>query len=269
MRVCRLSFGAQLGDRPYGLQLTAAQDRDPVGPGLKLGQNVRGQNDGRAACFLFIEDLEEITPGFRVETGHGFVQQQKIRIADQSLGKPKTLPHALGVGADPTVCGLAEMHAVENSLVQRCIGALQPGIEPKRLRSAQRVLEHGLFRQEPDPALDGVELRPRRSSAEDAESPATWRDEPEAKFEQRTLARTVRADQGDALARMNVESDPVQGFEFAVGLGEGIGGDGGSGAHDPGPSLAAPPVGGSIRGARSITPPGCSAGNELCAHFRT
>ena len=74
-------------------------DHHPVTRQADFGQDVRGQDDGAPAAHAGNQSAE-LGRLFRVEADGGFVEDQHLRVVQQSLGQADALPVALGQRPD-------------------------------------------------------------------------------------------------------------------------------------------------------------------------
>ena len=108
LEVDALEIGvAELAGRQRAHQLSVLHDAD-ARPGL-LGaeQVVRGHQHRDAVCAQLLQQVGELVRRLGVETRRRLVEQQRLRALGQRDGDADLLPHALRVGADAPVGGVA------------------------------------------------------------------------------------------------------------------------------------------------------------------
>ena len=93
-------LGQQLGAGALRLDPSAADDHHPVGDGLDLGQQVRGEQHGAAAVGEVAQHAPHPAHAFRIEAVGGLVEDQDLGVAEQCVGEPQALAHAERVLAD-------------------------------------------------------------------------------------------------------------------------------------------------------------------------
>jgi hypothetical protein len=71
----------QLGRGALRLDLPVADDHDPVGDGLDLGQQVRGEQDGPAAVGEVAQHPAHPAHALGVEAVGGLVEDEHLRVA--------------------------------------------------------------------------------------------------------------------------------------------------------------------------------------------
>ena len=70
-------------------------DRDPVAQPLDLAQEVRVEEDGRAARLRLADDGADVVAAHRIERGRGLVEDDERRVAEQRGAEAEALLHAL------------------------------------------------------------------------------------------------------------------------------------------------------------------------------
>ena len=98
---------AQFRQRALRDQKPAVHDEDVLGAILEFVERVRRDQDGGAVVAQFVQDFVEGLAQRRIEARRRLVQQQHARPAEQRLGQAQALAHALGIGPDPAVGGIA------------------------------------------------------------------------------------------------------------------------------------------------------------------
>ena len=121
----------------------------------------------------------------------------------------------------------AQVHGVEDCLAaRRGVGDLvEVGVKAEVLARAEVVVQHRLVGHHADRPVDGV-VAGNEVHAAESDGPARWPSESSEQTQQRRLARPVRAEQADRLARLDGERDAVDGRDPTVHLGHVVGPDG-------------------------------------------
>ena len=192
------------------------QDHDPVGAG-RGGQPVRDHDRGARRGQL-ADRVVDRGLGGQVERGGGLVEQQDGRVGQLGAGQ-----------RDELALAGRQVAAAFGDLV--VVAAGQPGDHVVRAGRPGRRLDLGVAGVRPGvrdrvPDRAGEQVRLLRDDAElvpvagqvvvadvgavDQDLPAGRVVEPGDELDQRGLARAGLADQGDGLARLDGEADPVQ-----------------------------------------------------------
>ncbi len=85
---------AQLLQRPFGQDLSAVQDGDPVAEPLRLAHDVRGEDDALAVIAQLGHRVQQRPGHQHVQPGRGLVEDQHGRIVDHGPGHRNLLLHA-------------------------------------------------------------------------------------------------------------------------------------------------------------------------------
>jgi hypothetical protein len=208
---------AQRGERVVGDHEALRQDHDPVGARLHLGQRVAGKQDRGALGGKLVEHGVEVAPRDRVEARGRLVEDQKLRLADQRLGKPDALAHALRIGADAALRGLGQAHPFQQAHRRARGLAPQAQIGADLLEPGERGVEGHVFRQVGDLAARGAAAG---GVADDVDLARIEGDQAEDDLHQRRLAGAVVAQKRHALARRDSETDVRQRPRRAEALSE-------------------------------------------------
>ncbi len=86
---------------------------DPVARHLDLAQEVRVQEDGRAPGLEVADHVADEEAAEGVEPRGGLVEEDELGLAEERLGQPDPLLHALAVLPEAPVCGIDELHATK------------------------------------------------------------------------------------------------------------------------------------------------------------
>ncbi len=127
----------------------------------EIVDKVRGQHDAHALRGdLLHEDLEELPPGKRIETGHGFVEDEKLRTFGDRHRQRNLGALAAGERTGPLV-------GIEVELFDPSLGELlipvrtEGGAHHQVLRDGHPVVDRSVLGEE----SDLVELDPPRAGA--------------------------------------------------------------------------------------------------------
>ena len=238
--------GQQLGAGALRLDPAAADDHHPVGDGLDLGQQVRGEQHGAAAVGEAAQQAAHPAHALGIEAVGGLVEDQDLRVAEQRVGEPEALAHAERVLADAP----AGRRLVEADELQQLVDAPRRhahglGGDGERLAAAAPgVLGRGVEQDADAPAgVWQVAVAP----AEDPGLAAVGLGEADEHPHRRGLAGAVGAEEARDGARLAAEGDVGDDRAPAELLGECLGFDhgcrlaaGGDRDHGPRATLAAP-----------------------------
>src|SRR5581483_703343 len=186
-------------------QHTATRDVDhPVEVRQQRVHVVREEQDGeRALPADSVEQRSDRQLVRQVEAVERFVEEQQVRLADECLRDQQPLLLTARELADRTLGEALGPHDANRLRDARCVG-----IAPRQRHAETRSVD-----AEPDEidaanARRGIEGVPLRQVADfTVHDRATRREgkQPEQRFEQGRLARAVRAEHGDELARLDRE----------------------------------------------------------------
>ena len=202
----RPGLGQQLGARALRLDPPVADDHDPVGDGLDLGQQVRGEQHGAAAVGEAPQQPAHPAHALGIEAVGGLVEDQDLRVAEQRVGEAEALAHAERVLADAP----AGRRLVEADELEQLVDALHrhahgPGGDGERLAAAAAGVLRRRVEQDPDAAA-GV----RQVAVAPAEDPglaAVGLGQADEHPHRRALAGAVGAEEAGDGARLAAEGD--------------------------------------------------------------
>ncbi len=220
----RAGLGEQLGAGALRLDPTAADDHHPVGDGLDLGQQMRGEQHGAAAVGEAAQQPAHPAHALRIETVGGLVENQDLGVAEQGVGEAEALAHAERVLAD----ALAGRRLVEADEREQRVYALdrhahRPRGDGERLAAAAPgVLRRGVEQQADSPSgIRQVAVAP----AEDPRFAAVRLRQADEHAHRGGLARPVGAEEAGDGARLAAEADVRDDRPAAELLGECLGFD--------------------------------------------
>ena len=203
-------------------QVDLDDPRDPAGPRAhhddarreedRLGDRVGDEDDGRAAGLPDPQELE-VEPLARhlVERAERLVHQQELRVERERPGDRDAHLHPARELPGMVVLEAGELDEVDHLPDALGAAAAVPAGELERERDVLRhgppVVEHGLLEDHP---VVAVEPRLVRGLPADVHRALRRLDEVGDHAEQRRLAAAGRPDQGDELARLELEVDLLQ-----------------------------------------------------------
>ena len=200
-----VAVGEQLVDGPANLQHALGQNAHPVADELDLEQFVRRDEQGLALVAQVGQDVADLLAGDGIEPGGGFVKDQYVGVAEQGLGHADALPHPLRVAADQAPARVRHPDDLEH-FVDTATEVLAPepvelAVKIEDLLATEKV---GIIRalgQVADLAADGG--RADVLAAQNLDTAARREDQAEKELDGGGLARPIRPEVAEDLARMN------------------------------------------------------------------
>ena len=138
-----------------------------------------------------------------------------MRIAEQCLGQPQALAHALGIGLDPPVDGMGQPDLFQQIIGLLAGGALDAGKVMQGLATGQLRIEHHVFRQIAELA---TYFRRVRRAAQHLHLTFGRSEQAEDEFHGGGLAGAIVAEQPQHLARLQLQIQLAQRGHLAVTL---------------------------------------------------
>ena len=209
----------------------APDDRDAVGEGLDLGEDVAGEEHGAAGSLRLGDRLLEDHLHERVEPGGRLVEEQQVDVGDERGDQGDLLPVALGVGA--RLLRRVEVEAFAQLVAARVVDvAAQPGEEVDRLAAGHRRPQLDVAGHVGQALVQLDRVAPRVATEHPHGAPVGAQ-QSEEDAHGRGLAGAVWAEEAVDLAVVDLEVEAVEGVHGAEGLDQALGGDDGfGGAHD-------------------------------------
>ena len=90
------------------LQPAVVKNRNPVAKRLRIRENMGGEEYCLLPLLQPQDDITDLPSAERIQTGHGLVQKDEIRVIDQGLRNSHALNHALGESAQRNIAGCGE-----------------------------------------------------------------------------------------------------------------------------------------------------------------
>src|SRR3990170_6375666 len=144
-----------LGDGTRGDDAAAVEDEDARADLLDLGEEVRAEQDGRAALARDpADERENLALPRRVEPERRLVEEDHLGFVDERAREPEALAHAAAVGRDQRAAAVGEAHLGEQSLRHNAGARPAVAVEPRVV--AQVLLARlplgvaGAFREDAD-----------------------------------------------------------------------------------------------------------------------
>jgi len=103
----------QIVDRAFYHEMAEVEDRDSVADPLHVVEYVRADED-RCRSSQAGDDLENVASALRVQRADWLVQEEHLRLVDESLADAEALAHAARVAADAPMSGILQTHYLEH-----------------------------------------------------------------------------------------------------------------------------------------------------------
>ncbi len=222
---------------PRAITTPPVDDRDPVREPLRLLHVLGGEQQRRPSRDELVDDLPQLQPGPRVQTGGGFVQEQHGWLRHERTGEVEPAPHAAGVALDRTVPRLDQVE-----LFEQLTCPLAAAFDAQMIEAADHfeILEAGEVFVDRGVLARGADARTQRACiGDDVESryggPALVRHEQGGEHPHRgRLAGAVGPEQRRHRPFRDSQIDSVEGRDRSVPLDQPLG-DYGVG-HESSPS---------------------------------
>jgi hypothetical protein len=223
----RLAIAANVLGRAGRHDPTGGDDRHAIGQRLGLIHVVGGEEDGLAQVAQAADHVPGLPPGRGVEAGGRLIQEEQLGIADQGQGHVEAplLPTRERRGAG---VGLLAQPDQVHRLVDVPGGGVVAGVLLHRLARRQLGDQTGLLEDEAH-AVPPCPVRPLRVDAEHAHLPRVARPVALEDLDGGGLAGAIRAQEGEDLARADLEIDPPHRLQAVVGLAQALDADHGFG----------------------------------------
>src|SRR5438270_1137042 len=190
---------------------------------------MRGQEDCFAKLREVLDDLPEMPPGARIETGSRLIKEQDFRIAGQSNPdiKPAFLPS--GELVDLRLPLLLEPYEGDH-LVQRSRMRIEAPVHVDRLGDGQVGVDTSRLQDDPDlfpkPAVMGRGIDAKHRDSSGIAGAESLQD-----LNGRRLARAVRPEQGKDFSLRDGDVNTLDRYQAAVRLAQALNFDNGA-RHD-------------------------------------
>src|SRR3989454_2286711 len=201
------------------LERAVAEDRDTVGHRHRLGLVVSHVH--HCDAHLAVDALEldlHLLPQFLVERSERLVQQEHVRVEDEAPGERDALLLAAGQLARMLIGEPAQPDKVEDLV--HALRLLRARKRAHAQRKGDVALDRHVGKQgvvlEDDADVALVWLAARQILAAELDDAAAGLLEARDHHQRRRLPRAARAEQGEELALVDLEADPVDGVDAAV-----------------------------------------------------
>src|SRR5213075_2526252 len=204
----------ELARRPEGDDLAMVDDRDTVAKSLGLVHVMRREQNRAAGRLELPDELPDLTARLRIEPGRRLVEEEQLRIADDRAREREPLLLPSRKLADPTVALLVELDESDH-FIDSAPACIEAAKEPHRFGDRQLLGELRLLKLNSEPFTKFV-LVGRPAAAEHDDVALVRRGKPFADLDRRRLTGAVRPEKTEALARRNLEIEPVDGDDDVV-----------------------------------------------------
>ena len=173
----------QLPQRALRGHRAALHDEQLVDPVLDLCQDVRGDDDGGAAFLRGAQDGVKVGDALRVQSVGRLIEEDQVRLAQQSLRQAEPLAHALGVRLYRPRGGMRQAHQVEQRCASSARNVLQVRKKVQYFLATQVIVGEKTFRQIADAPARLAKGRFGRVLAQYVQRAGAGRDQTEHQLE--------------------------------------------------------------------------------------
>ena len=157
----------QVGQCTLKAQAPFVDDADVTGDLLYFGQQVTGEKDGHPELFGQPHDqVPHLLDAAGIEAVGGLVQDEQLRFAQQSKRQPQSLPHAIGVAADPATGGILQAHDGQHAVDLRLNASGETSRHLQVLAAGQVGIDGRGFDQGSQPGQQIPAVPPQRLAKE-------------------------------------------------------------------------------------------------------
>jgi tumor protein p53-inducible protein 3 len=199
-----------------GDAFAVVDDGDAIAKAFRLVHVMRRKQNGSTPLTESLHDVPQLQTALRIEAARGLVEEQDVRLADESTRDSKTLFLTAGEFSNAGIQLL-----VEREVVQQIAGIRPVPIEgaeqPQRLEHGELLAELR-FLQRDAHALAQLSLMLLPREAENTDLASVRRVDPFEDLDRRRLARAVRPEQPEALPTTDLQIEAVDGLDVRVML---------------------------------------------------
>ncbi|MNS90308.1 hypothetical protein D3C72_1243580 [compost metagenome] len=214
-----IKLGQQFAHRALGDDLAVVDDGQVAAQVLGLFQVVGGEDDRGAGGVDLLQHAPHVAADLDIHAGSRFVQDQQARPGHHRAGDHQPALHATGQGAAHHLRLLPQVGALELDLGHllgfRARHAVEAGVVHEDVEGLFEQVEVDLLRHQPDQAHGGAAVA-HQVAAEHLHLALAEVDQGTDDADQGGLAGTVRAQQGEEVARGHFQRDPFQGLGAVV-----------------------------------------------------
>ena len=214
--------------RSLGHDFAAVHDDQPITELLGLIHVMGREDECRPALLQLVQPVPEHVTSLGIEAGGRLVEQHQFGLADERPGNAHAPLLAAGEWVDGVVLAFGQLDELEQLCgpcprhVPRDVEV--PGVDYEVLENRQFVVELVHLRDDPDAGPDGSAVG-CGTQTEDLEPATGGRGHASDHAHARCLAGSVRAEEPECFALLDVEIDLVDCDEVAEFLHERSGGD--------------------------------------------
>ena len=215
----------QLPRRALGDDAASVHDHQPVAELLRLVHVVGGEDEGHTLPLERVEAIPQQVASLRVEAGGGLVEQQQLGLVDEGARHDEPPLHAARQRVDAVVATVAQLHER-----QQLVGALTNDragevevspVDEEVVPNGQLGVEVVLLGRDTDARADAGTVD-RGVHPEHAQLAAGDGRYTPDHAHGGALARPVRPEEAERLARLDVELDAVDRHERPEALREAV-----------------------------------------------
>ncbi len=191
-------------------------DRDPVAQPFRFVHVVGGQQNGAAGELERFDQIPQLAPRLRIETRGGLVEKQEVRIAHQSARQRQALLLPARERAHTGVLLFSQLHPRDHFTRLRAL-LKEAAKQANGFRDRELLRELRFLQLNSKPLAELVRIG-IPAHAEHGDLAAIGGRQTLANFDGRGLARSVRSQQAETLARVYVQIDAVHGDDVFIRL---------------------------------------------------
>ena len=187
-----------------------------------LGELVGGEDDRRAGRADVADDVEDADLGLDVDADRRLVEEQEVGLVEKADGRVEAALHAAGEILDRLLGPAGELDELEElrgpALQIGPRHVVEPAPEEQVVHGVELVVEGHVLGHDAQAVLQapvGEEV-----AAVEGHRPGEVAERSGQDRDERRLARAVRTEQAQDLALLEVQGEPVEGQDVAVGLGQ-------------------------------------------------
>jgi hypothetical protein len=214
--VFRASGGDQFAGTAESDLFAIVHDGDAFAEPLGFVHVVRGEKDGTAGGFELLDQIPKLAAGLRVEAGGGFIEKQKIGIANKRASQSEALLLAAGKIADAGILFFFELDE-RDSFVRAGSPLKKASEQAKRFEHGQFFGKLRILQLNAEALAEllgiGLPMHAKKFHFASVGSGETFAD-----FDGCGFARAIGPEEAEALAGAYFEIEAVDGHDVLISL---------------------------------------------------
>ena len=167
-------------------------------------QQMARQHDGETKFITQpLNQHANLAQSLRIKSVSWFIQNDELRIRQQSLGDAEALTHAMRIDAHGIASTLAQAHDLQNHFNALSLCAAGHGREHSQVLSPGKILVKGRRLDDGPDALQCPERLARHVVSEDAHTPGRWTHKSQRHSNSRGFSGSVLAQKAKNIALLN------------------------------------------------------------------